>query len=332
MMAAYQITQRGANGLADLPVSGTVKLFGRTPASIQARFRGGPWVTVDASPSASAFSGTLPQQSGQGLLEVRYGDGPLTEITAQASYVGVGDVFCVAGQSNATGQPGADIQAYSHDTLKAGAFYKDYAWRHLTDPLGRGPFTDAAAAEYTDSTGGTVWPVIATAIMANQGVPVGYVPCAKGGTMISEWAPGADHRDRTTLYGQMIYRCEQVGGVKAVLWWQGESDSIDGRTTKAQYKTALQAFGDAVYADLGCPVIACTFLLCSTAFPGSTGTLEQQAAICDAIRECWGTHHILAGPDLHDIPADDPFHAIYTATIATCAARWWTAIQAALYA
>jgi hypothetical protein len=52
-------------------VSGTYS--GSTPTSIQARFKGGTWVTLVASPSGGSFSGTMPATTpSTGLLEVRY--------------------------------------------------------------------------------------------------------------------------------------------------------------------------------------------------------------------------------------------------------------------
>lgn len=54
---------------------------------------------------------------------------------------------------------------------------------------------------------------------------IGLVPCAAGGTAIKEWERG------THLYERMVKRTEESrkcgGEIKAVLWYQGESDVLD---------------------------------------------------------------------------------------------------------
>ena len=241
--------------------------------------------------------------------------------------IGVGDVFVIAGQSNAMGTA-ENLQTYSHASLRAGVFTKARMWVEAADGIdyvANPRFSVQSNGSY-GLTHGTTWMKMLTAALSALGVPVGLVPCARDGTAISSWARNeSDHDDPTTLYGAMIRQARDAGGVKAVLWWQGESDAIAGRT-KAQYKADLQALGDAIYEDLGVPLIACKFLNCSGLDAGA------QAAIHDAIGEAWGTHHILAGPDLSDLASDDGYHAITDGKIATCASRWWAAIEAALYA
>ncbi|OVA02062.1 protein of unknown function DUF303 [Macleaya cordata] len=53
---------------------------------------------------------------------------------------------------------------------------------------------------------------------------VGLVPCAIGGTKISEWAQG------THLYNEFVRRSKaslkEGGTIRAILWYQGESDTV----------------------------------------------------------------------------------------------------------
>ena len=58
------------------------------------------------------------------------------------------------------------------------------------------------------------------------GVPVGLVPCAHGGTSMSQWSPSLKDEGGASLYGATVLRHEKVGGkVAAILWYQGESDA-----------------------------------------------------------------------------------------------------------
>lgn len=321
MSSAYRVIQRVGSDPGNISVTGSC--FG--VGTVEARFNGGAWADLDTDVTSGLLSGTLASQAqGQGNLEVRFKNKPNTVHTT--AYVGFGDVFVVAGQSNSVGQ-GTSNQTYSHATLKAGTFTKAGVWAEAADPIE----TVGGAARYgiQDSTGGgyggSVWIKMLTDALAGAGRPIGLVPCGFNGSVIADWARNeADHDDTTTLYGAMVKQATDAGGVKAVLWWQGESDAI-AATAKATYKTALQALGDKVFEDLGVPLIACRFLDCSGI------NAANQTAICDGISECWGANHILAGPDLHDIVSDDTAHATSNTNLATCASRWWTAIATALY-
>ncbi|KAJ4873091.1 putative carbohydrate esterase [Raphanus sativus] len=60
---------------------------------------------------------------------------------------------------------------------------------------------------------------------SDSGDVIGLVPCAVGGTAIKEWERGSH------LYETMVKRAEESrkrgGEIKAMLWYQGESDVLD---------------------------------------------------------------------------------------------------------
>lgn len=79
---------------------------------------------------------------------------------------------------------------------------------------------------------------------------IGLVPCAIGGTNITQWAKGG------FLYDQLVRRTQAAlknGGVlRAMLWYQGESDTIN-REDADDYKGRLEKFFKEVRADLKHP-------------------------------------------------------------------------------
>jgi hypothetical protein len=81
---------------------------------------------------------------------------------------------------------------------------------------------------------------------------IGLVPCAIGGTKISEWERG------TFLYKQMMRRVQaslQNGGtIQALLWYQGESDTERQEDAKS-YKAKLDKFFLDVRDDLQSPML-----------------------------------------------------------------------------
>ncbi|XP_021737261.1 probable carbohydrate esterase At4g34215 [Chenopodium quinoa] len=79
---------------------------------------------------------------------------------------------------------------------------------------------------------------------------MGLVPCAVGGTKISQWERG------TNLYNQLITRAKAAtlggGRTRAVLWYQGEADTVKLEDAKA-YRGRMENFISDLRSDLGDP-------------------------------------------------------------------------------
>lgn len=85
--------------------------------------------------------------------------------------------------------------------------------------------------------------------------PLGLVPCAVGGprgTSISQWERGS------VLYKQLIRRAKASkrdgGKIRGMLWYQGESDTVN-ETDAKMYKKRLIKLFNAVRVDLGSPLL-----------------------------------------------------------------------------
>lgn len=238
--------------------------------------------------------------------------------------VSVGDIFAIAGQSNASGRA-TNNQTYNSATLFGAMFGNDYAWKQLADPTdSNAGQVDAVSSE--TGTRGSIWPIIADSIAANQGVPVAIVPCSKGGTDITQWLPDTDHYDRTTLYGSMATRIYSVGGVRAVLWWQGENDAVDGMSA-ATYNGHLDTIADALAIDLSTKLMPCLLQDCSGIDDA------KEAEIRTGTSTAWGDNvNVIEGPDFSDLVSDDSAHLMTDAKIDSCANRFWRKIRDNIYA
>jgi hypothetical protein len=79
---------------------------------------------------------------------------------------------------------------------------------------------------------------------------VGLVPCAVGGTAIKEWERGKH------LYESMVVRAwesvKEGGKIKALLWYQGESDTSHQHDAEA-YQRNMEMLINHVREDLGLP-------------------------------------------------------------------------------
>ena len=86
---------------------------------------------------------------------------------------------------------------------------------------------------------------------ANEGVKIGLIPCAVGGTPIRRWQQKGD------LYQKALKRAklaQKDGVIKGILWHQGESDSGKEETAKI-YAAQLHAMIGAWRKDLGSELI-----------------------------------------------------------------------------
>lgn len=321
---SYQTYQRNGSNQASISISGT---YTGTPAAIEADFNGGGYATIDASPSGGTFSGTLSAQAaGQGTLTVRWTDD--TGVTDTVAYVGIGDVYLVAGQSNASGR-GTNNQSYSHASLRASMFREDQAWAQLSDPTDS---DDGLAA-------GSPWPLVATLAMADQSVPVAFITTADGGTGLvnptNDWevdGTGVQYEDCIA-----IVTASGVNAIKAIIWYQGESDAVNG-VSQASYNAALDALYTAFAADLpgGATPLICTMIgnIQGAYVPaGGTGDIDK---IRFAQKEAWDDNAgIYPGPVLIDIDLTDSggdgLHLKTNTELSTYAARCWAAIDEAVF-
>jgi hypothetical protein len=237
-------------------------------------------------------------------------------------FVGIGDVYIIGGQSNASGRGTTNQTVTSpagNPTLKATNFQNSYVWGILTDPFDSNT-NQVDSVSSNDAAGASCWIPLATTYLSNRGYPVAFVPCPLQGTSITAWQPGADHQNRATLYGSMVYRYFQVGGAKALLWWQGETDANAGMSA-ATYQGHLETIANAWNADTGLKMYVTKLQNCTGADVTTINSAIVAAIAANAFIE--------AGPDLSDITTDDTFHLTTTTKLQTAADRWWTILNAA---
>lgn len=185
-------------------------------------------------------------------------------------------------------------------------------------------------------SGGSTWPLLATLFMADQNVPVAFIPASLSGTNITEWQRNnSNHGDRTTLYGSMYRRINAVGGIKAVLYWQGERDAVLG-TSQADYKNLLTTFADNAQEDFGIKVIAA--MIGNRDDASNSGFNNVRLAELSA----WNDNgNVLPGPAFYDVnlysfgsypnSSKDGTHFKTDDDIQIAANRWWAAISADFY-
>ena len=259
--------------------------------------------------------------AGQGTLVVR--SATYTSSSRSVRFVGVGDVYVIAGQSNASGR-GILSSRSSNPVLRAGLFGNDDRWQELRDPVDS-PVRQVDKVSRDPLAHGSVWPLVATGLMEAEPVPVAFVPCPRSTTSIYAWVPDAIRPySRTTLYGSMVRRARAAGGVRAVLFWQGEADAR-ALVPQADYEAALYELAASVGADLGVPLVAAQIGDYDVRY-----TAEGINGIRLAQEDAWNDGGAVAGPVLYDIDLHGRVHFTQPYELEKAARRWTAAILSCL--
>lgn len=217
------------------------------------------WTTIQEAPQGGVFSGMLEAVGGWYSLEVRGIRNETVQAISTVERVGVGEVFLVAGQSNATGGdglpngPGATddrvnsvdfqnivngvIPTYSASQLPCVEFV------HFEAPTKAAPFGNYA----------WFWAAFGDSIAKNQNVPVLMFNAGWSSTGVLNWKQSIDISATTVSpfgyefpaglpFGHLRlainnYIAQQ--GCRAVLWFQGESDNYLSRS-REDYRNDLR--------------------------------------------------------------------------------------------
>ncbi|RDX82574.1 putative carbohydrate esterase, partial [Mucuna pruriens] len=96
--------------------------------------------------------------------------------------------------------------------------------------------------------------VFANAVRRRVVGELGLVPCAVGGTAIKEWARGEELYEKMVKRAKESVKVQDKGEIKALLWFQGESDAIN-EVDAAAYKVNMETLIHNVRQDLNLPVL-----------------------------------------------------------------------------
>ncbi|MBL9083676.1 MAG: hypothetical protein JNK76_17805 [Planctomycetales bacterium] len=304
----FQVVQRSSPGKGLLRIVGELSEdVAATDFSIEARLTADkqqtPWLRVGGSVSGKKLAGTVEAPAGGWWkLTVRVVRGGQEVAVGEVPHVGIGEVFVVAGQSNSANY-GEEKQS---PTSGRAAAFDGAKWQIAEDPQpGAG------------GKGGSFLPPFADAIVAKENVPVGIVACGIGATSVREWLPkGASFPNPPTIesrvqqlpdgrwmsrgeaYAMLVARMKSlgVGGFRAVLWHQGESDANQKDSTRTlpgeQYRDYLAKIIRDSRRDLGWDA---PWFVAQASYhvPGDEGSDDIRAAQA----ALWNDGLALPGPD-----------------------------------
>lgn len=228
----WQVLQRGLDGTASVTLTGM--LVADAPSTVEVRVAR----EYDNAPTARCdWQDAEMLADDAWRITLRIPTGGLYRIETRVRthgvewrntgdkiwHVAVGDVWVIAGQSNAVGYGhGAVVDP---PALGVSLFGGNEMWRLATHPLFDPTETKHPANRDSGWVDVSPWLAFGKGILEGAGVPVGLIPTALGGSALSAWDPG--NPNGAVLYDNMVSMIDAAGGrVAGMVWYQGETDAI----------------------------------------------------------------------------------------------------------
>lgn len=255
----FRILQQDGAGGARLSVAGRWGHDGRDAATVEVRIVGEqdqssvvPWqrarmeadaqweLTFDAVPAGGLYrietrlvlEGAPPEWGLRGDI---------------IHHVGVGDLWLIAGQSNAAGYGRGPV--FDPPEMGVHILKNDETWDVAAHPL-NDPTGSTHPNREIANPGHSPYLAFARALRRALGYPIGLIQTALGNSPLSQWNP-AENPD-APLYRNLLHCVRLAGGrVRGVLWYQGESDTNPGLAES--YERRFADFVGRLRADLQSP-------------------------------------------------------------------------------
>ena len=196
-------------------------------------------------------------------------------------HIGVGDVYVIAGQSNAAGRAKAPVE--DAPDLNVHVMRSSGQWDLATHPLG-----ETTGAVYTGhyenhNPGHSPWLHFAKRLSRELGYPIGLVPCAYGGAPLRWWNP----EENGALLRNMLNMLEN-GALcpRAVLWVQGEAEGFEDSAETYLYR--FGRFAAALRGALSAPQLPFVTVQINRCMTESSEKMDRQWGIVrQAQRQAW---------------------------------------------
>jgi len=314
-----QVIQRDQRDRALVTVSGLIEgtadvIEARadlSPGASRGRAVGWAAIAQDDEIEEGKFAGAISLDAGGWYaFSVRARRGGDVVAEARIARVGVGDVFITAGQSNSANY-GRPRQVAKDDRV---VYYNGKGFVPARDHIPGGC-----------GGGGSVWPLLGDLIAKAHDIPVCFRSASQTWTEVKNWLPEVKCR-RFYLYKNLVECVNQFGrdGVRAVLWHQGESDSL-AKTPAETYCDRLKTIIESLNRDSGYHIP--WFVAQASFHPGSKAPQEEEVA--RGQRLLWERGIARQGPVTDDLLGKryrcDGVH-FNQLGLATHAERWFAAL------
>lgn len=304
----------------------------------------GIWHLIHNNAFQGYFLGKVRVKGGWYKLEVRSILGNSIE-TATVEKVGVGEVFVIAGQSNAQGIENYVSLGANDDRVNCINSFKEInSFNDISTDLTISQLSQNARIAPTGKSA-WCWGELGDKLAQRLGVPILFFNTAWGGTTATNWSESIEGKLTNNIveskympigfpYFNLRFTLNfyaSLFGVRAVLWHQGETDTFPGTTTKDKYFNELKSVIDRSRLDFGSNVTWVISKVSYSAGKTSSEVLDGQQQILNL-----PNYNTFAGPstDNIQIPRPDVVHFQNTATvkgISQLADAWNTALNISLF-
>lgn len=271
-----QIFQRDLNNQATVTITGS---YSQPIDTIQVKFTpvkvgqgvAIDWTVIKSAPLGGLFKGSINVKGGWYTLEVRGRlNGKIVGNVSRLDRVGVGEVFVIAGQSNAGGSSlletnetaATDDRVNCANFLSPRTYYDGLPFLHAD--LSQFSIIEFSQLKKTSAIGPTglgpyYWGKVGDALSAKLNVPIMFFNTAWAGASVRVWRESAENPTVGALsdfqfdssnnnrypigypYSNLNTVLRYYGinlGIRAVLWMEGETQNLLNLDAIAQGKTA----------------------------------------------------------------------------------------------
>lgn len=259
------VYQRNQNNEATLYLAGnyeqrTTKIEARAIARTMNVNQGTttPWTVIQTHPKGGIFYGSLLVQGGWYDIQIRAWNDTTLVGKDSIQRIGVGEVFVIAGQSNACGVEDIRLQgntgpSANDDRVSVVNYINwwDTGYNDVTLPLAVFQHAEANSRIAPFGISAWCWGAVGDLLTQRLNVPVAFFNAARSSTSIETWSSTANDSNYSPPYfiglpPGMPYGNLRLAlnfyaaqfGVRAVLWHQGESDNITS-TEREDYANKL---------------------------------------------------------------------------------------------
>lgn len=233
----WQIFQQGEDGFGEIELKGRWRLD-EVECAVEMRLVNqdtGAVVSKDTdwkqavTKTDGTWSGEIKRVPAGGLYRIEtrltHKKQPLKEWSIRGDMIhniGVGDLWVIAGQSNAVGYGREAVN--DPPELGVHLLRNSEKWTLATHPLNDSTDTRHPVNCDIPNPGHSFCLSFAKILKRNLGYPIGLIQTALGGSPLARWNP----LEEGDLYKNKLHCIELAGGkIKGILWYQGCSDTDD---------------------------------------------------------------------------------------------------------
>lgn len=287
------VIQRNQNDRGTLRMGGTLtlpyeKLEVRLVALAGNEEEAGAWTLLSVPDRKGVFFGSLDARGGWYKLEIRgFLEGQVAD-SASVQPVGIGEVFLVAGHSNAMGLPNLGAKDAVEQVVSFNALNKFLNNENMTvapdGPMPAPTFEPLKATNRIFPSGESAWywGELGSLLVARLGVPVLFMNAGWAAANSINWREAANGQNTRNIYVGKDWPNRQPYsnlintlryyhswlGLRSVLWFHGENDAVHLKISKADYYQNIRRLIEKTNQDFGLTV-GWAVALCSVSYNAS---------------------------------------------------------------